>query len=122
MFCPLPPIDVDGKKFLPIHEFQRLMDNGSSLSYELKDLEKLRGKFKNNKDELAKRKEVDGKLGKHIYWSKVRKVQKYDECMTWCFFSRYAHGTANVPKNKHYDAVQRHVETNGYRCGDLVQL
>ena len=25
-------------------------------------------------------------------------------------------------KQKHYDAVQRHVETNGYMCGYLVQF
>ena len=37
-------------------------------------------------------------------------------------FSRYAPGNANSPKKKDYDAVQRHVETNRYRCGDLFQF
>ena len=46
IFCPLPQLDVDGKKFIPINECQRLMDNGSSLVDELKDLEKLRGEFR----------------------------------------------------------------------------
>ena len=55
IFCPLPQLDVDGKKFIPINECQRLMDNGSSLVDELKDLEKLRRKFKDNSDELAER-------------------------------------------------------------------
>ena len=26
------------------------------------------------------------------------------------------------PKKKHYDAVQRHAETNGYKCGELFQV
>ena len=39
-----------------------------------------------------------------------------------CFFSCCAPDIVNDPKKKHYDAVQRHVETNGYRCGDLVQV
>ena len=38
-FCPLPRLDVDGKKFLPINEFQRLMENGSSLADELEYLD-----------------------------------------------------------------------------------
>ena len=37
-------------------------------------------------------------------------------------FYRYAPGNANGPKNKHYDAAQRHVEKNGYRCRNLVQV
>ena len=37
-------------------------------------------------------------------------------------FSRCAPGKSNGPKNKHYDTVQRNVETNGYSCGDLVQV
>ena len=55
------------------------MENGPSLSDELKDLEKLRGEFKDNDDELAKRKNRDVKLGKQIKWSKARKVHKCDE-------------------------------------------
>ena len=52
-FCPLQRLDVDGKTFIPINYCQRLMDNGSSLVDELKYLEKLRGKFKDNVDELS---------------------------------------------------------------------
>ena len=44
-FPPLPRLDVDGKTFLPTNEFQSMMDNGSSLADDLKDLEKLRGEF-----------------------------------------------------------------------------
>ena len=55
-FCPLPQLDVYGKKFLPINEWHRLTDHGSSLSDDLKDLENLRGEFKDNDDELAERK------------------------------------------------------------------
>ena len=99
------------------------MDNISSLSDKLKDLEKLSGEFKENNNELAGRKKLDGKLGKQINWLNVRKVQKRDDCMEpWCFFSCYTPDNANVQKKKHYDAVQRHVETNGYSCGDLVQV
>ena len=53
IFCPLPRLNVDGKTFLPINECQCLMYNGSSLVDELKDLEKLRGKSKNNDDDLS---------------------------------------------------------------------
>ena len=38
------------------------------------------------------------------------------------FFSRCAPGHDNGPKKKHFDAARRHIETNGYRCGDLVQV
>ena len=55
-FCPLPQLEVDGKTFLPIDECQRLMENGSSLADDLKDLNILRGEFKYNDDELAERK------------------------------------------------------------------
>ena len=79
---PLPQLYVDGKTFVPINECQNLMDNGSSLSDELKDLENLRGKFKYNSDDLEEREKRDGNLGKQINWSKVRKVQKCDECMS----------------------------------------
>ena len=37
-------------------------------------------------------------------------------------FSCYAPGNTNSPKKKHFDADQRHVETNGYSYGDLVQV
>ena len=63
------------------------MDNVSSLADKLKYLEKLRGEFKNNDDELSERKKRDVNLGKQINWSNVRKVQKCDECMVpWYFF------------------------------------
>ena len=55
-FCTLPQLDVDGKAFLSINECQSLMDNGSSLVDDLKDLEKLRGKFMDNDNDLAERK------------------------------------------------------------------
>ena len=51
-FCPLPRLEVDGKIFIPINECQRLIDNGSSPVDELKDLESLWGKFKDNENEL----------------------------------------------------------------------
>ena len=54
--CPLPRLDVEGKIFLPINECQHLIDNGSSLADELKDLEKLRGNFRDNYNELSVRK------------------------------------------------------------------
>ena len=38
-FCPLPQLDVDGKTFLPINKCQPLIENGSSLVDEMKDLE-----------------------------------------------------------------------------------
>ena len=38
------------------------------------------------------------------------------------FFSRYTLGHDKGPKKKHFDAVQRHIEANRYRCGDLVQV
>ena len=38
------------------------------------------------------------------------------------FFSRYAPGHDKGPKKKHFDAVQRHIEANGWRCVDLVQV
>ena len=38
IFCPLPKLDVDGKKFIPINECQRLVDNVSPLVVELKDV------------------------------------------------------------------------------------
>ena len=66
IFCPLPRLDVDGKTFLPMNECQRLMGNGSSLADEQKDLEKFRGEFKDNYDELAERKKIDGNIGKQI--------------------------------------------------------
>ena len=47
---------MDGKTFIPIDKCQCLMENGPSLSDELKDLEKLRGEFKDNSGELAERK------------------------------------------------------------------
>ena len=67
-FPPLPRLDVDGKKFIPIEDCHNLMDNGSPLADELKDLEKLRGDFKDNGDELEERGKRYGKLGKQINW------------------------------------------------------
>ena len=55
-FLPLPRLDVNDKTFLPINKCQCLMDNGSSLSDELKYLENLSGKFKDNDNELSERK------------------------------------------------------------------
>ena len=50
-------------------------------------------------------------------------IQKCDECKApRCFFSRFAPGHAKGPKKKHFDKVRRHIETNGYKCGDLVQI
>ena len=43
---------MNGKTFLPIDECQRLMGNGSSLADNLKDLENLFSKFKDNENEL----------------------------------------------------------------------
>ena len=37
-------------------------------------------------------------------------------------FSCYAPGNANVPNNKNYNTLQRHIEINGYRCGYLVHV
>ena len=54
-FFPLPRLDMDGKTFILIIECQRLMKNVSSLEDELKDLENLRGEFKENGDDLAER-------------------------------------------------------------------
>ena len=53
---PLPQLDVDGKTFLQINECQRLIDNGSSLEDDLKDLKMLRREFKVNEDEISERK------------------------------------------------------------------
>ena len=57
------------------------MENGSSLADELKDLDNLRSEFKDNDNELSEREKRYGKLGKQMNWSKLRKVQKCDECM-----------------------------------------
>ena len=37
-------------------------------------------------------------------------------------FSCYVSGNDKGPKKKHFDAVQRHVDANGYTCGDVVQV
>ena len=45
--------------------------------------------------------------------------------ISWClgdFFLFYSPHNSKGPKKKHHDAVQRHVDTNGYMCGDLVQF
>ena len=44
---------MDGKTFISINECQRLMENGSSMADDLKDLEQLRGEFKENYNELT---------------------------------------------------------------------
>ena len=60
IFCPLQQLEVDGKTFIPINECHSLMDNASSLADEMKDLENVRGEFKENGDELAEGEKRDG--------------------------------------------------------------
>ena len=55
-FFLLPWLDVDGKTFLSIDEYQRLTENWSSLTDDQKYLEKLRREFEDNTNELAERK------------------------------------------------------------------
>ena len=88
----------------------------------LKDLEKLRGEFEQNDSDLAEREKRDRKLVAASTWMKVRKVYRCDECTSprW-FFSRYVSGNDKGSKKKHCDAVQRHVDANGYTCEDVVQ-
>ena len=98
------------------------MDSRASLADELKDLEKLRGEFKQNDSDLAEKEKRDRKLVTVVNWTKVRKVYRCDECTApRCFFSRYVSVNDKGPKKNHFDAVQRHVDANGYTCEDVVQ-
>lgn len=86
-FVPLPRLDSASETFLPFDECKRLMDNGSTLKDELEDLQKLRKDYAKKDDEHAERKRRDSKNTKSVNWSKVRMVQKCDECKApRCFF------------------------------------
>ena len=122
-FVPLPRVDSDASTYLPFDECQRLVDNGATLTDELCDLKRVRDDFAKNDDEHVERKKRDSEKTAITNWTKVRMIQKCDECgAPRCFFSRYAPGHAKGPKKKHFDKVRRHIETNGYKCGDLVQM
>ena len=77
---PLPRLDLDSATFLQFDECKLLMDNGSTLKDELSDLQKVRSDYADNDDEHAERKKRDTAKNKSIRWSKVRMVQKCDEC------------------------------------------
>ena len=79
-FIAMPRLDVDGKTFLLIDECQPLMGSRASLADELKDLEKLRGEFKQNYSDLAEKEKRDRKLVTAVNWTKARKVYRCDEC------------------------------------------
>ena len=51
-----------------------------TLKDELGDLQKVRSDYADNDDEHAERKKRDTAKNKSINWSKVRMVQKCDEC------------------------------------------
>ena len=38
------------------------------------------------------------------------------------FFSHYVSGNDKGSKKKHFGDVQRHVDVNGYTCGEAVQV
>ena len=58
-----------------------------TLKDELSDLQKVRSDYADNDDEHAERKKRDTAKNKSINWSKVRMVQKCDECKApRCFF------------------------------------
>jgi hypothetical protein len=46
LFCPLPRVDGDANEFLPIDEFERLLENGNALEKELDDLRRIRKEAK----------------------------------------------------------------------------
>jgi hypothetical protein len=122
-FCPLPRLDSTGKEFLPIDECQLLLDKGATLEEELADLNKLRGDFDENDDIQKTRKARDTKLTKNVNWTKVRKVLTCDDCRApRCVFSRLAVSNKGGPQKKHMTALERFVEQNGFKCGDVVRI
>ena len=122
-FCPLPCIDADGKTFLPIDECQLRLEKGDTLATELADLERVRKDVDSHDTELQAKHGRDKKLVTGINASKVRKVLKCSDCgAPRCVFSRYAINNPNGPSRKDMAALEKHVEENGYKCGDLVRV
>ena len=56
------------------------MDNGATLKNELRDLKRLRDDFEKNDDQHLKREKRDTKNTSITNWTKVRMIQKCDEC------------------------------------------
>ena len=121
--CPLPRLDAEGKTFLPIDECQKLLDKGATLAEELKDLERVRDEFKEKDTIQQERVLKDKELMKSINWTKVRFLLRCDDCKAVrCVFSRWAVGNPKGPTKKHMDAIQKYVDQNGYKCGDIIRV
>jgi len=123
-FCPIPCLDSTGKTFLPIDEYQILLDKGADLAEELKYLWRVRDEFNEKKDVTQKgREREDRQPTKGVNWSKVCFLLQCTYCnAVRCVFSRWAIGIPKRPTKKHMDVLQKCVDQNGYKWGDITRV